>query len=99
MTQVMRLADPRDDNAALRAVPGGDQVLTAWARRAVALAAYRDTLLPDAGDVSADSVLASLLHMHYIRVAGPGPEAEQACHRLARSAALRWCARNRGIQP
>ncbi len=97
--QAMRLADPREDHAALHAVPGGDQVLTAWRRRALALAAYRDTLLPDAGEVSADSVLASLLHMHYIRVAGPGPETEQACHRLARSAAVGWLARNEETRP
>lgn len=97
--QAMRLADPRDDHAALHAVPGGDQVLTAWRRRALALAAYRGTLLPGAGEVPADSVLASLLHMHHIRVAEPGPETEQACHRLARSAAAGWLARERGTRP
>ncbi|HUY48797.1 MAG TPA: lantibiotic dehydratase [Streptosporangiaceae bacterium] len=97
--QAMRLADPRDDHAALHAVPGGDQVRTAWRRRALALAAYRDTLLPGAGETSADSVLASLLHMHHIRVAGPGLETEQACHRLARSAAVGWLARNEATRP
>jgi thiopeptide-type bacteriocin biosynthesis protein len=94
----MRLADPREDHAALRATPGGDQVLTTWRQRAPALAAYRDALL-GAGEVPADSVLASLLHMHYIRVAGPSPEAEQLCHRLARSAALGWITRNRNTEP
>jgi thiopeptide-type bacteriocin biosynthesis protein len=93
--QAMRLADPREDHAAMRAVPGGDRVITAWLRRGSALAAYRD-ILAESGEVSADSVLASLMHMHHIRVAGPGPEAEQACHRLARSAAVGWLARNEG---
>jgi thiopeptide-type bacteriocin biosynthesis protein len=96
--QAMRLADPREDHAVLRATPGGDQVLTTWQQRASALAAYRDALL-GADEVPADSVLASLLHMHYIRVAGPSPEAEQLCHRLTRSAALGWITRNRNTEP
>jgi thiopeptide-type bacteriocin biosynthesis protein len=94
--EAMRLADPCDDHAALRAIPGGIQIIAAWQRRASALAAYRGVLSAD--EVSADSVLASLLHMHYIRVAGIDPETEQVCHRLARSAAIGWIARNRGTQ-
>ena len=96
--QAMRMADPREDHAALRATPRGDQILAAWRQRTSTLAAYRDTLR-DEGEVPADSVLASLLHMHYIRVAGPSPEAEQLCHRLARLAALGWITRTRNTEP
>ncbi|HEX8009131.1 MAG TPA: lantibiotic dehydratase, partial [Trebonia sp.] len=91
--QAVRLADPRDDYAAVRAVPGGDRVAAAWQARAAVLAAYRDAL-DGVGEIEADSVLASLLHMHVIRMAGIDPDTEQSCHRLARSAAVSWLARN-----
>jgi thiopeptide-type bacteriocin biosynthesis protein len=90
--QAMRLADPRGGYTAVRVLPGGDQVAAAWQRRAAVLTVYRDAI---AGEVEADSVLASLLHMHCIRVAGIDPGTERACHRLARSAAVSWLARSR----
>lgn len=95
--QAMRLADLRDGDAAVRAVPGGNQVVAAWQQRAAALAAYRDAL-HSAGEIDADPALASLLHMHCIRMAGIDPDTEQACHHLARSAAVSWLARN-GTRP
>lgn len=47
--QVMRLADPSGDWAALRALPGGEQLALAWGRRRSALAAYRAHLSPADG--------------------------------------------------
>ena len=96
-TDAMRLADPRDHHAALRTMPGGEQIVTAWQRRASALAAYRNALSAT-DEVPVNSVLASLLHMHHIRTAGIDPDTEQMCHRLARSAALGWTARAKGAQ-
>lgn len=86
-----RLADPRDHHAALRAVPGGDQILDTWARRADAIATYRSHA--DADGLVGDDVLASLLHVHHIRMNSLDPDDEHACHRLARTAALTWLAR------
>ncbi|SNT66011.1 thiopeptide-type bacteriocin biosynthesis domain-containing protein [Asanoa hainanensis] len=63
-------------------------VRQAWQERAAAAARYADALAASGGAVSADSVLASLLHLHHIRVFGPTGPAEQSTHRLARQVAL-----------
>jgi thiopeptide-type bacteriocin biosynthesis protein len=96
--QAMLLADPQTGPVAAQALPGGQQILTYWQQRAAALAAYRDALA-EAGEISVDSVLASLLHMHVIRVMGIDPETERRCHHLARSAAVGWLARNERTRP
>lgn len=80
----LRLADPADNFAHLRAVPGANVVLSAWQARATALAAYRDTL---AAQRPPDQALASLLHLHAVRTLGLSPAAEQTCIALARAAA------------
>ncbi len=90
--QAMRLAGLHDHHAALPALPGREEIVTAWRARASALAAYRD-LLSGADQPDVDSVLASLLHMHCIRAAGIDAEVERICHHLARAAALGWMAR------
>jgi thiopeptide-type bacteriocin biosynthesis protein len=93
--QALRLAAAQDnDCTAVRALPGGTQVAAAWQQRAAVLGAYRDTLA-GAGQTDPDPVLASLLHMHCIRISGIDPGTERACHRLARSAAVSWLARSR----
>ncbi|MFJ6138264.1 lantibiotic dehydratase [Kitasatospora sp. NPDC092286] len=94
LTQAVALADPADTWAALRAVTG-TSITEAWARRRAALDAYRRRLTVLDGP-HPDSVLASLLHMHHIRAAGIDPDAERACHRLARAAALSWTTRTHG---
>ncbi|MFB4315123.1 lantibiotic dehydratase [Actinomadura sp. 21ATH] len=91
LREAVRLADPRGDWAALRAVPGGDTVLAAWSERDRALARYRDQLR-NTEELHPDLVLDSLLHAHHIRAAGPAKDDERVCVRLARAAALAWTA-------
>lgn len=91
--QAIRLADPRDDWARLRSLPGGDALTHAWQRRHTALAAYRAQLDAAAEAPAPDDVLASLLHLHHARMIGLDPACERTCLRLARAAALRWNAR------
>lgn len=79
------------DAAALRGLPGGSRVLTAWAHRRTALSTYRTALSGQRPDP--ETVLPSLLHMHHNRAAGTDPEAEATCRRLARGAALSLRAR------
>lgn len=86
----MLLADPRNDWAAVRALPGGLDIARTWASRRAALAAYR-VHLHDSGDQ--DRVLGSLLHMHHIRAVGLDYDTEAAVLRLARAAALAWTVR------
>ncbi|MFJ1599641.1 lantibiotic dehydratase [Streptomyces sp. NPDC088261] len=96
-TEAVRLADPRDNWAALRGVPGGDAIVSGWADRDTALAVYRSHLPgPDTRGISVDDVLTSLLHVHFVRhVAVNFPE-EEVCLYLARAAALAWIARAAG---
>jgi len=90
--QAIHLADPHDHFAALRAIPGGEQIATAWARRRAALAAYRDTLTAS-GATAPEVVLPDLLHLHHVRMVGINQGSERVCLRLARAAALGWVAR------
>ncbi|WP_411076256.1 lantibiotic dehydratase [Streptomyces sp. cmx-4-7] len=93
--EAVRLADPRDDWAALRAAPGGEAIVTAWADRASALTAYRTHLPSEHTEgIAEDDVLTSLLHTHFVRhVAVNFPE-EEICLHLARAAALAFTARS-----
>ncbi len=91
----IRLADPHDRWAALRAIPGGEDIATAWSRRRAALGAYRDTLVAS-GQTAPEVVLPDLAHMHHVRMIGICPDTERACARLARAAALSWTARTQG---
>jgi thiopeptide-type bacteriocin biosynthesis protein len=88
----LRLADPADDWATLRAQPGGANVIAAWQRRRTALPAYRTQL---AQQRDPHPVLRSLLHMHHIRALGVDPDRERVSHRLARAVALRQTAHQR----
>ncbi|MFF9070762.1 lantibiotic dehydratase [Streptomyces sp. NPDC014872] len=98
--EAVRLADPSDGWAALREVRGGDAIASGWADRDAALAAYRPQLPgPDTQGIGVDDVLASLLHVHFVRhVAVNFPE-EGVCLYLARAAALAWTARATGRTP
>ncbi|XUL89041.1 lantibiotic dehydratase [Streptomyces galilaeus] len=92
--QAIQLTAPDNDFAALRALPGGEHVVAAWAHRRSALKTYR-TALADHGAEPTD-VLPSLLHMHHNRAVGIDPDSEATCRRLARTAALSWNARTEG---
>lgn len=80
------LADPRDTWAALRATPGGENVVAAWERRRVALGSYRARLTEQRDP---RTVLRSLLHMHHVRAIGVDPDRERVSNCLARTVALR----------
>ncbi|TDC97254.1 lantibiotic dehydratase [Actinomadura sp. 7K507] len=73
-----------------RDLPDANVLVPLWDARHAAITAYRDRL-PPGFDV--DEVLASLLHMHHIRVTGPHRPAEYQALHLARAAALTWRAR------
>ncbi|WP_416979089.1 lantibiotic dehydratase [Streptomyces sp. T028] len=92
----VRLADADPDHLALRALPRGDHVVVVWALRRSALAEYRQAL--GAAGIDPAEVLPSLLHMHHNRAAGIDPDAEAACRRLARAAALSWTIRTEGAK-
>ncbi|MFJ2632185.1 lantibiotic dehydratase [Streptomyces sp. NPDC087422] len=95
-TEAVRLADPSNDWAALRNVPGGQTVVETWADRNAALTAYRRHLPgPDAQGIRLDDVLSSLLHVHFVRhIAVDFPE-EEICLYLTRAAALAWLSRRK----
>lgn len=90
--QAIQLSNPVGGWAAVRALPGGEQIEAAWARRRIALARYRDTIILS-GEITPDAVLPALLHLHSVRMAGIDPDTEGICHHLARAAALSWTAR------
>jgi thiopeptide-type bacteriocin biosynthesis protein len=84
----MRLADPADDWATVRATMGGEVVLGRWQERRVALGFYREQLAEQRDPLA---VLPSLLHLHQVRTLGIDPERERLGRRLVRAAAMRWC--------
>ncbi|MFI0912515.1 lantibiotic dehydratase [Streptomyces abikoensis] len=98
--EAVRLADPSENWAALRTVPGGAAIVDAWAPRDVALSAYRAHLPgPDTEGIAVDDVLGSLLHVNVVRQYQIDFPAEAVGLYLARSAAMAWTARTRGGQP
>ncbi|MFH9246686.1 lantibiotic dehydratase [Streptomyces lydicus] len=93
-TEVVRLADPSGDWAALRDVPGGQSIAEAWADRDTALAAYRPHIPgPDTRGIRLDDVLSSLLHVHFVRHVAVDFTEEEICLYLTRAAALAWMSR------
>ncbi|MBQ1047813.1 lantibiotic dehydratase [Micromonospora sp. C51] len=78
-----------DASPALSSLPGGQAIADAWAARRLALAMYRPYLARPL-EITTDDVVASLLHLHHIRVAGIDRPAEALTHRLARAVALSW---------
>lgn len=92
--EAVRICDPRDNWAALRATPGGDAIHDTWRARAQAIAFYRARLNsltnPEVQGVDCDDVLGSLMHAHFIRAVGIDFDDEAVCHYLARSAAVSW---------
>lgn len=97
--QAVRLADPTDDWAALRAVPGGAAIASAWSKRDEALVRYRQKLEASGGGIDPDLVLDSLLHAHHIRANGIDKDDERTCVRLAHAAAMAWTHRGDHHEP
>ncbi|WP_280672002.1 MULTISPECIES: lantibiotic dehydratase [unclassified Kitasatospora] len=92
--EAVRLADPSEGWAALRAVPGGGAIVEAWTERDRAVSDYRRHLPgPDTQGIDADDVLGSLLHVHFVRAVAVNFPEEAICLHLARAAALAWTAR------
>jgi thiopeptide-type bacteriocin biosynthesis protein len=87
-------AGSSQENAPPRELPRGAHTAGVWALRRKLLGEYRQAL-EEAG-TDPVGVLPSLLHMHHNRAAGPDPDAEATCRRLARTAALSWTARAEG---
>jgi thiopeptide-type bacteriocin biosynthesis protein len=86
----LELADPDRTWTTLRSLPGGEEVVVAWQKRAVTLSAYREVLAEQRDPLT---VLPSLLHLHHIRAVGVDPARERVTGRLARACALRHNAR------
>ncbi|MFI6623195.1 lantibiotic dehydratase [Streptomyces sp. NPDC050528] len=100
-THTDRNAPPRavyDQTIALTTVPGtpplDPHITASWAARRTALAAYRNAL-EDAGTLPPQDLLPELLHLHHVRMHGPGLPEERAHLHLARAAALSRTARAR----
>ncbi|TQE36877.1 lanthionine biosynthesis protein [Streptomyces ipomoeae] len=70
-----------------------ERVTSAWSARRVALTAYRHALEDTA--THPQDVLPDLLHLHHVRMRGPGLPEESTHLHLARAAALSWTARAR----
>ena len=93
--QAVLYANPTDDWAALRLVPGGAEIVDAWSERDAALVQYRKHLPgPDTAGVDLDDVLGSLLHVHFVRAVAVDFPEEAICLYLTRAAALAWTARS-----
>ncbi|MET7695672.1 lantibiotic dehydratase [Streptomyces sp. NPDC005483] len=70
-----------------------EHVTAAWSARRGALADYRRALADTA--FRPDELLPDLLHLHHVRMRGPGLPEERTHLHLARVAALSWTARAR----
>lgn len=71
----------------------GEHVTAAWSARRGALTGYRRALTDAA--LHPDELLPDLLHLHHVRMRGPGLPEERTHLHLARAAALSWTARAR----
>jgi thiopeptide-type bacteriocin biosynthesis protein len=91
--EAVTLADPGRPGA-IAALSGGSEILSAWARRRDALAAWRRAV-EEMAAMSPLSLLPDLLHLHHVRMTGADRERERACIHLARAAALSWTARKK----
>ncbi|MFG3423229.1 lantibiotic dehydratase [Micromonospora sp. NPDC048063] len=100
--EAVRLGNPDDDWAALRATPAGQAILGTWLARDAALTSWRRLLSvagPNTDGVNPDDALRHVLHGHYIRAHGVDFDDEPVCLHLARAAALAWSARHQGERP
>ncbi|MFK0145728.1 lantibiotic dehydratase [Streptomyces griseus] len=91
--EALRIVDPFDGFAALRALPATAPVMKAWDATAASLRSYGHHL--SGTDAQAVPLLASLLHLHHNRVsAGLSRSAESAVYATARGAVEAHLARH-----
>jgi lantibiotic biosynthesis protein len=97
--EAVHIADPRDNWAALRAVPGCAALVEEWTPLTDTVATYRSHFPgPHTDGIATDDVLRSLLHANFVRTCGIDFDDEAIALHLARSAALTWTARtNEGL--
>ncbi|MFJ8253039.1 lantibiotic dehydratase [Streptomyces sp. NPDC094466] len=83
--EALRIVDPFDDFATLRALPATVPLMTAWTGTAESLSSYGHHL--SGTDAQRVPLLASLLHMHHNRIsANPSRSTESAVYATARGA-------------
>lgn len=85
--RALALANPHEQWAALRELPGGADVIAAWQARDHALYLYRQHLAASEQPLST-GIVHDLAHLHHVRMHGIDPEHERACRHLARAAAV-----------
>ncbi|MGQ0775402.1 MAG: lantibiotic dehydratase [Pseudonocardiales bacterium] len=85
--EAVRLADPKDDFAALYTALGSAPAAAAWAQRTETLTAYRAAMTEEPG-TDPDAILTTFLHLHALRALGPDGERERTSLHLVRAAAL-----------
>ncbi|MFD4236748.1 lantibiotic dehydratase [Streptomyces sp. NPDC058542] len=91
--EALRIVDPFDDFAALRALPATAPLMKAWTATAESLSSYGHHLTGT--DAQVTPLLASLLHMHHNRIsANPSRSAESAVYATARGAVEAHLARH-----
>ena len=95
--QAITLGNPHGDWAALRAIPGGEDIAASWTLRRAALNRYR-AASATVDEIAPESMLSDLLHLHHARMAGICPDTEWTCRRLARATALSWTTRPHGAR-
>lgn len=91
--QALNLAGLGADKPTLLSIPSGPRIASAWDARRLAATRYTDCLAAGATHVAPGSVLVALLHLHHVRAHGVDPDAEALTHRLARTVALAFNAR------
>ncbi|MBB5998748.1 lantibiotic dehydratase [Streptomonospora salina] len=91
--QAVELFDPSQEYAALRALPGGEDIADSWEKRRRAAMAYCRRLQQDPTAPAPAGVLGSLLHLHHVRTLGIDPDSERETEHIARAVALAWRAR------
>jgi thiopeptide-type bacteriocin biosynthesis protein len=85
--EALRRLDPEGGWIGLAELPGGDRLLSSWARRADDVAGYGRLVrgLVAAGRLDSETTaFTSMLHLHHNRLAGIGTETERVSYAIAR---------------
>lgn len=85
--RALAVAAPHEQWAALRELPGGEDIVAAWHTRDQALSTYRQHLAAPE-QPAPTAIVRDLAHLHHVRMHGIAPEHERASLHLARAAAV-----------